>query len=136
MVNLSEDMYAPRKEVDEKHYKLFIDSFNKPYSIKGQYVEVYLLGYERNKIHKCPKSCLYIDKICDNKDKIALEPDKTTFTFSVLKVMVKNIFNCSVNLSFHDYAQIIDSIGGVYKPFFICDELIPRGDKWRIFYFI
>ena len=88
-----------------------------------------MLFRSRNKIHNCLKSCNFINEICFHKidNEITLKPDKTTFTFSVLQVVVKNISDNAVGLSFHDYSQIIDSTGGVYKPFIICDELIPRG---------
>jgi len=115
-----------RKEVDEKHYKFEVKSFSKNNKIRGQYLELTILGWERNKRMEC--TCgLYDDEICIIKTKaLTVKPLPESLTCSVLKVIVKNI---SSQLMARGNYQLLDSEGNIHESDIFCNDLTPRG--WR-----
>lgn len=118
-----------KKETDEQHYSVEIESFNQEHKIRGKYIEVTLLGWERNKEIKC--TCkTYKDEICSyKKKKLQLNPSPETFECSILKVKVENISSQLISVTFGSGGQMIDSKGKTHEPTYFCDELYPR--DWK-----
>ena len=121
-------------EKDELHHRLEIKSFHKMNIIKGRFLELILLGWERNREFKC--TCgLYKNEICSYKSKdIVIKPSPKSIKCSILKIEVRNISSQLIGVNFCDrYSQMIDTLGNIHEPNYLCQYLQPKG--WKSFYY-
>lgn len=120
------------KKIDELHHRLEIKSFHKMNKIKGRYLELILLGWEKNREFKC--NCgIYRNEICSYKEKnITIKPSRKSLACSILKIEVRNISSQLIGVNFCDrYSQMIDTNGNIHEPHYLCQYLQPK--DWKSF---
>lgn len=111
-------------EGDPMHHVLEIQSFNQQTKLRGKYLEITIVGWERNKESKC--TCgIYENEICHYKNRdIVKKPVPERLKYSILKIKVENISHQLIgNGEYH----IVDSQGKMYKTGWLCDTLLPDG---------
>lgn len=120
-----------KMENDKLHHRLHIKSFSETNRIRGKYLELTFLGWERIKDFKCICN-IYTDEICHYKGKIPIKPKPENLKCSVLKIGVSNISSQLIGVNFCDHhSQMIDTDGNIHEAKYLCDDLQPRG--WRSF---
>lgn len=119
------------------HYCLEVDSFNQKAIIEGEFLELTILGWERNKDFKCTCSEAREGILCYFKtdtdlQHISSKISPTKITSSILKVKVKNMSSQLLNVDFADeHSRIIDTRGYVRKLFVPPCEIHTLKRGWQ-----